>query len=396
MKMSTGLLVCGLAIGCGTDKPSDPCDGATSGTACRWAGTGQQGFNREHPRIDKLDSLLNQPTDVTFGPDGRAYITDWNNHMIREVEADQTLVRVVGTEYEGDGSPEMEDRLPACAPAGFPGDQVAMNHPVSSTFGPDGLLYIAAWHNNKIRTLDTASGIVKTIAGDFYGFAGDGTVACSAGSIFNQPSSITFGSDNTLYTSDQRNVRIRKITTDGVITTISGDGTIGNIGDGGPATGAEFHWDTKATPQVSGALLAVGNLIYVSDSGNYRIRRINLDTGMIDCIAGASALQGYSGDGGPALNAQLNWPLDLALGPDGRLYIADRDNHAVRAIDLTTGLIETVVGNGSACDATVGGCVDKADAHDMQLNQPYGIGFDGDGNLYVADTFNHRIVKVIR
>jgi hypothetical protein len=221
-------------------------------------------------------------------------------------------------------------------------------------------------------------------------------MACASDSIFNQPSSITFGADHTLYTSDQRNVRIRKITPDGIINTIAGDGVIGNIGDGGPANTAEFHWDTKATPQVSGALLAEGNLLYVSDSGNYRIRRINLDTGMIDCIANSSAQLGYAGDGGPAISATFSWVMDLALGPDGRLYVADRDNHAIRAIDLTTGIVETVVGNGTSCDATVGECVDKAQAKDMQLNQPYGLGFDGDGNLYVADTFNHRIVKVIR
>jgi sugar lactone lactonase YvrE len=373
---------------------ADVCDGAKSGDACRWAGTGEQGLNRENPKLDRLDSLLNQPTHITFAPDGRAYITDWNNHMIRRVEHDQTLVRVVGTEYEGDGSPEMEDRLPVCAPAGIVGTDVALNHPTQTTFGPDGMLYIAAWHNNKIRALDIPSGIVKTVAGNFYGFTGDGGQACAA--TFSQPSSLVFGPDATLYIADQRNVRIRTITPDGVISTIAGDGHFGNVGDGGPMALAEFGWDTSDTPPVSGGFALADDTLYVADSGNNRIRRINLSTGIIDCIGGLSAQAGYSGDGGPAVDATFNWPLFIALGPDNRLYIADRSNHAVRAIDLATGQIETVVGNGTKCDTTVETCPDRALATEMQLNDPYGVAFDATGNLYVADTDNHRIIKVIR
>ena len=389
-----GLLTLAAACG-GTSGPNDPCDGAPSGTACLWAGTGDKGFNAENPTADRLSSKLYFPSDLTFGPDGRAYISDWNNHKIRRVEADDSMTVIVGTDYEGDGSPQMEDRLPQCSPAGALGTTVAMNHPSDVKFGPDGLLYIAAWHNNKIRIYDPATGMV-TADGNGYGFVGDGGPACAA--LFNQPKTMVFDTDGTMYTLDQRNVRIRKITPapSSMVTTIAGDGKLGNIGDGGPAITAEFGFEKIDTPRLSGGLALNGRSLYVADSLNNRIRRINLDTGMIDCIAGVSGTAGYSGDGGPAMRAQFNFPDDLEMGPDGNLYVAERYNHAVRKIDLTTGIVSTVVGNGTSCSTDAGTCSDVAKATSMQLNEPYGISFDGAGNLYVADTNNSRILKVIK
>ena len=391
MSRSIALMICLSA--CGTTS-TDPCDGAKSGEACPYAGTGEQGYNRANEKLNRLDSRLNLPTDITFGPDGRAIIVDWNNHMLRRVEKDDRLLRIAGDDYEGDGDPALADTTPACNPAGALGSTVALNHPNQATFGPDGLLYISAWHNNKIRTFDPDSGIVKTIAGSFYGYSGDGMPACMA--TFNQPSSIAIAPDGTMYLADQRNVRIRAIKTDGSIYTLAGKGMYGNAGDGGPAILAEFGFDTSNTPQVSGGVAFADNFLYIADSNNYRIRRINLETNIIDCIGGASATAGYSGDGGPALNAQFAWPLGTRIGPDGRLYIADRDNHAVRAIDLTSGIVTTVIGDGSSCDTSATKCPDRAPALEMELNQPYGLGFDGDGNLYVADTFNNRIIKVMK
>jgi sugar lactone lactonase YvrE len=389
-----GLTLLALAGGaCGSD---DNC--SESGTACMWAGIGERGFNIENPEAHRLDSKLYFPEDVTFGPDGRAYIVDWNNHRIRRVEKDDSLKVVVGTDYEGDGSPEMEDRLPVCNPAGAPATTVAMNHMTDVEFGPDGKLYIAAWHNNKIRVFDPATDMVTTLAGNGYGYAGDNDVACQA--LFNQPKAIAFAPDGTLYTVDQRNVRIRVIEpgAGGLIRTMAGTGKLGNIGDGGLATDAQFGFETGTTPRPSGSLVLDGRTLYVADSANNRIRRINLDTGIVDCIAGASSQAGYSGDGGPALQATFNFPSDIELGPDGRLYVADRANHAVRAIDLGTGIVETVVGDGTKCDtaSSTDKCPDHAPARQMRLNEPYGIAFDADGNLYVADTHNNRVLKVAR
>jgi len=370
-----------------------PCD--TSGNACVWAGIGERGYNKDTPTAHRLDSKLYYPEDLTFSPEGRAYIVDWNNHRIRRVEADDSLVVVMGTDYEGDGPPEMEDRLPTCNPPGALGTTVALNHMTDAEFGPDGKLYVAAWHNNKIRVFDPATGIVTSMAGDGYGYRGDGGLACQA--LFNQPKSIAIAPDGTVYTIDQRNVRIRvlKPGATGTINTMAGTGTVGDLGDGGLAKDAQFGFEIGTTPRPSGSLVLDGRVLYVADSLNNRIRRINLDTGIVDCIAGASSQAGYTGDGGPALQATFNFPMDIELGPDGRLYVADRYNYAVRAIDLTTGIVETVAG-GAKCDTAAESCADSGPALRMRFNEPYGIAFDPSGNLYVADTHNNRIVRVAR
>jgi len=394
--VSMSLKFVGLALGSlvtGACAPAeDPC--AEPGVACVWAGVGERGFNTENPDAHRLQSKLYYPVDLTFGPDDRAYIVDWNNHRIRRVEADGSLRVVMGTDYEGDGPPEMEDRLPVCNPAGALATTVAMNHTTDVEFGPDGKLYVAAWHNNKIRVFDPATNMV-TAVGDGFGFAGDGGPACRA--LFDQPKAIAVAPDGTIYSVDQRNVRIRAIQPGlaGIIHTIAGTGKVGDLGDGGMAVGAQFGFDITTSPRPSGSLVLSGRLLYVADSLNHRIRRIDLDTGVIDCIAGTSRA-GYSGDGGPALNATFNYPQDIELGADGRLYVADRDNHVIRAIDLTTGIVETVAGNGTQCDTSREVCGDRRPAREVPLNEPYGIAFDAAGNLYIADTHNNRILKIAR
>ncbi len=392
----TGLSFAVLAsAGACTSSGSVPeIDCTQPGMACRWAGTGEKGFNKG-AAVDRMDSRVDFPQDLTFGPDGRAYVADWNNHLIRRVELDGTMTVAIGTDYEGDGAPGMPDMLPFCNPIGAPATTVAQNHPTDLEFGPDGRLYVASWHNNKIRIYDPSTEIVTVLAGNSYGYTGDGSSACYAS--FNQPKAVEIAADGTLYTIDQRNVRIRKLSIDPTapITAFAGTGSVGDAGDGGLATDAQFGFEAGTTPRPSGALELGGNYLYIADSLNNRIRRIDLTTNMIDCIAG-NAAAGYSGDGGQALLAQLNFPMDLELGPDGRLYVADRYNHVIRAIDLTTGVIETVVGNGSSCESEDGTCPDGALALQMPLQEPYGIAFDAEGSLYVADTHNNRILKVVR
>ena len=408
----TKLLGCVLLVplaACAGNGNSDPCSGAKSGDACRWAGTGDRGYNGDNPNAKRLDSQLYYPIDLTFGPDGRAYIDDFNNHMIRRVEADDSMDIVVGATYEGDSDPQMAERLPVCAPVGALGTDVALNHPTDVKFGPDGLLWIAAWHNNKLRTFDVDTNIEKNYAGNFYGFAGDGGQACLA--QFNQPKSIAWGADGSMYLIDQRNVRIRVILPDGTINTILGNGhcvymnaanpLIGGceagttLGDGGPALMATMGLDKSNTPIPAGALAMdqVNNILYFADSGNHRIRKIDLNTMIVDCIGNVDALAGYDGDGGDARAAHFNWPQDLEFGPDGRLYVADRYNDAIRAIDLTTNIVTTVAG-GTECLVESQKCPDKANALAIGLNQPQGVEFDAAGNMFIADSYNNRILEV--
>jgi sugar lactone lactonase YvrE len=190
---------------------------------------------------------------------------------------------------------------------------------------------------------------------------------------------------------DQRNFRIRRIAggTDPAIETVVGAGTAGFSGDDGDPLAAELRFEAGPNPEPSGAIaLADDGTLYIADSLNHRIRKVDFAGGVITTIAGTGEA-GFSGDGGAALDAQLDNPRDLELGPDGRLYVVDTENHRVRAIDLATGTIETVAGAGD-----LGTAADGMLAGEVQLARPFGIAFDADGALYIADTFNSRIVKV--
>jgi len=143
-------------------------------------------------------------------------------------------------------------------------------------------------------------------------------------------------------------------------------------------------------PEPGGGLaLDSQDRLYIVDTENQRVRRVDFAADVIETVAG-NGTAGFSGDGGPATEASLAWPRDATIGPDGRLYIADTDNHRIRAVDLATGVITTVVGDGVP---RFGGDGDVPTA--ASLNRPWGIGFDGVGNLFIADTMNNRIRKVM-
>ncbi|MEN9578100.1 MAG: hypothetical protein RJA70_1109 [Pseudomonadota bacterium] len=390
------LALLGSTSGCsdsGTSGAAEvDCDAA--GAACTWGGVkGKRGFNGDG--LPLAESWLGFVSDLTFDPEGRAWIMDWNNHRVRRVESDQTLATIIGADYEGDGPPGETDRLPVGDPEGALCTTVALNHPTDIGFMSDGTIVLAAWHNNKIRVMDPKTQIVTVMAGNGYGYNGDDGAAYLA--EFNQPKSIAIDDEDRVYLNDQRNQRIRRIDNGKPrqITNIAGTGEKGFSGDGGAALAAQFYFDQGTTPLPSGALAIRSNDLFVADSLNHRIRHIDLDTGIIETIAG-NGTRGYSGDGGPALKASLNEPLDIELGPDGRLYVADSFNNAIRAIDLKAGTIQRVAGNAEQCPAPIN-CFEDLEggaALDLQLSVPYGIEFDEHGALYISDTNNSRIVRV--
>lgn len=351
-----------------------------AGHACVWAGTGALGFNGDGKPL--LESRLYWPEDLAFSPSGVPWILDWNNHKVRKV-VDGKLVTVVGDEFLGDGPTDQSD----LAAPGAMGTQVRLNHPTSLLFEADGAVLFAAWHNHKLRRVD-ADGRVLVTAGRGPGFAGDGQPAAAA--LFNQPKAIVRGPQGEIYVLDQRNFRIRKIA-NGLITTVAGTGVAGFSGDDGPPAQAQLTFEAGGNPEPSGALAIdpAGNL-YVSDGPNHRIRKIDFAANTITTIAGTGTA-GFSGDGDLAVNAQIANVRDLEFGPHGMLYLADTENHRVRAINMATGVIDTMVGTGA-----VGTKADGLPALEVELNRPFGIAFDAKGALYVADTFNSRIVKVAR
>jgi DNA-binding beta-propeller fold protein YncE len=374
-------IACALgAGGCG----DEPCED-TPGHACVWAGTGELGFNGDgHHR---LDTALYWPHDLDFAPDGTPWVMDWNNHAVRRVLADGTFESVVGDSFVGDGPPDQSDLT---AP-GAPGDTVSLNHPTDVTFLDDGTVLLAAWHNHKLRRIDPDTGMVVVMCGRGGGFAGDGGPVADA--LFNQPKEVELGPDGSLYVLDQRNQRVRRISagTAPTIDTVAGTGEAGFSGDDGLATEAQLAFQGGGNPEPSGSLvLADDGTLYIADSLNHRIRRVDPETGIITTIAGTGTA-GFGGDGGPATSAQLDNPRDLEIGPDGNLYIADTENHRIRVIDLTAGTIDTFAGSGR-----LGDLADGLPAREIELNRPFGIAFDEPGNLYIADMFNSRIIKVTR
>ncbi|MEU5282089.1 RICIN domain-containing protein [Streptomyces asoensis] len=219
---------------------------------------------------------------------------------------------------------------------------------------------------------------IRTVAGTGdAGSKGDGAPAVSA--QLNRPYGVAVDSTGTVYAADYSGHRVRKITTDGKITTIAGTGVAGPQGDGGPAVAAQLNGPREVAVDREG-------VVYIADSNNHRVRKVTPD-GKISTVAGTGAA-GFRGDGGPAAAAHLNLPLGVVVDGEGAVYIADYHNHRVRKV-TPDGLISTAAGNGAA-----GSKGDGGPAISAQLNGLHGLAVGGAGDLYIADYKNNRVRRV--
>ena len=358
-----------------------------------FAGTGDAGKGPEE--APPLQALFYLPQDLTYGPDGRLYILDWNNHRVRVTTKASDKTRQQHPRYRGRtvakdnvttliGTGELGD-----APAG-PAREIGLNHPTHISFDPLGRLILTAWHNSMILRYDFATDYIEPICGTGERtYSGDGGPAALA--TINLPSATAFDPLGRMYISDQENQRIRMVDTDGTIHTVVGTGDPGFSGDGGPADQARIYAPIgQAAPPTSRiATDEFGNL-YIADTFNNRIRKVDYATGIITTIAGNGNPTPYltSGreEGAAALAVALNWPCDVAIDSEGRVFFADTFNHCVSYIDLD-GALYTAAGQcGKSGDMGDGGHPQAA-----LLSRPYGIELDPDDNLYIADTRNHRI-----
>jgi sugar lactone lactonase YvrE len=272
----------------------------------------------------------------------------------------------------------------AGAGGGFAGDGgpaagALLNTPFAAAADSRGNLYISDWGNSCIRMVD-ATGTIWTVAGTPLtpGTTGDGGLAREA--LFSEVRGVFVDRASNLYVAERDNHAIRRVGTNGILTTLAGTvGTNGFAGDGGPATAARLNGPRWATADTNGNF-------YVADTDNNRIRRVNA-AGTIQTIAGGNA--GFSGDGGPATAARLNRPRCVLVDAAGRILVADTDNHCVRMID-TAGIITTLAGIGTRGGYTGDGVAATA----TRLNHPFGLALDGAGNLYIADVDNARIRAV--
>lgn len=297
---------------------------ARTGVITTFAGTGRPGYSGDGGPADQ--AMLGVPTDLAVDSRGNLYIAEPGTHRVRVVNGETGVITTfAGTGeagFEGDGGPATRARL---------------RTPFGVSVAPDGSVYITDTDNHRIRRVDPATGVIETVAGDgTAGFGGDGGPATSA-SLW-RPHRVVVDADGTLYIGDSFNHRIRRVDAPtGVITTVAGTGLMGGSGDGGPAAAASLTY--------SGGLLldGRGGLLY-TDQATHRIRRIDLETGLIRTVAGTGRWE-FGGDGGPALEASLHLPGTMALDPEGALLVVDKWNGRVRRIDLAADRVETFAGS---------------------------------------------------
>jgi sugar lactone lactonase YvrE len=245
-----------------------------------------------------------------------------------------------------------------------------------------GNLYFSDALNHVVRRVST-TGIITTIAGTgAYGYNGDSIAATTA--MLDYPLGVAVDLYNNVYIADNGNYRIRKVDTNGIITTVAGIGGsygFGRSGDGGLATNAHIYAQGLAVDQYQN--------IYIAD-GNSTVRKVTHSTGIITTAVG-NGNYGFSGDGGAATNAALASPTGVAVDLAGNIYVADYENNRVRMVNTAAiPVISTIAGTGTAGYSGDAGVPTSA-----RLNQPYGVALDDTGNLYIADAGNYRIRKII-
>jgi len=267
--------------------------------------------------------------------------------------------------------------------AGYVGDegpakQAEINRVVGLATDAAGNIYLADQNNNVVRKVDT-NGVITTFAGTgAAGFGGDGGPAQQA--LLNSPLGVCVAPSGAIYVNDYGNLRVREISTSGTITTVAGTGAKGDGGDGGLATAATF------TIPIRCAVDGGGNL-FIVDQGAFRVRKVDTHN-IITAYAGTGA-QGFSGDDGPATQAVFNNPTWVTVDASGNLYVTDQFNFRIRVVNAASGIITTVAGNGTNTFAGDGGQATSA-----SLGYPGGTVLDSAGNLFIVDGSNNRIREV--
>jgi hypothetical protein len=349
---------------------------SASGTLTVFAGTGFPGYSGDGGPASQAE--LDEPWGVAADSSGNVYIADLENCVIRKVDGTGTISTFAGTPdscgYGGDGGPATSALLSA---------------PVGVAVDKSGNVYIADTDNFRIREVTVSNGEIKTVAGtgtecNGGGACGDGGAATSAGVSYVYSLAVD-GSGN-VYIADSANYEIREFSVGGNINTVAGNGTYGYSGDGGLATNAELSWPCGVAVDSSGN-------IFIADYNNYRIREVTVSNGKINTVAGNGTFcdsgGAACGDGGLATSAELSYVYGVAVDSSDDIFIADYYNDAIREVTASNGKINTVAGNG-----TFGFTGNGIPATNAVLNWPVAATADSAGNIYIAD-FNNCIVREV-
>lgn len=302
---------------------------------------------------------------------GNIVIADSFNNRVRRVDAASGKIETVaGTGqqgFSGDGDLATEAQL---------------NSPSGVAIDDKGNIIIADSFNNRIRIVDARTGIISTVAGTGeQGFSGDDGLAVRA--QLSGPTGLAMGADGTLFIADSGNHRIRKLDrAQQIIVTVAGSGIAGEAGDGGLAVQAELNDPSGVAVDGNGHLL-------IADTMNNRVRRVDAASGIMSTVAGTGE-EGFDGDGAGATLARLMQPSGIAVDAEGAIYLSDTFNNRIRRIDGVSGIITTVVGTDLR-----GHSINGMLAETAPLNNPMGLTRDSLGNLLVADSGNHCVLRIM-
>jgi DNA-binding beta-propeller fold protein YncE len=333
-------------------------------------GTGARGFAGDDGPAER--AFLNGPFDVGFDADGNLYFSDTFNHRIRRVDARTGIITTCAgageAGYAGDGGAAIRARL---------------NEPYGIAIDKAANVYIADRHNHCVRRVDGGSGVITTFAGNGgAGFGGDGGPASRAGMV--EPNGLALDpAQRRLFIADVADHRVRVVDLSaGTISTFAGTGEAQHSGDGGPAAAAGVH-GARAVK------VAADGTVYILERQGSTLRAVDPRTGVITTVAGTGA-RGYGGDGGPARDAVFDAPKEFALDPGGDILIVDTENHAIRRIYAANGIVETIAGGRKSGEG------DSGPATAAGLGRPHGAVIGPDGAIYIGDTENHRVRKLVR
>ena len=327
-------------------------------------GNGEEGWDGDGGPA--LQAACQLPYACEFDPEGNMVVCMGRQHRIRRMDARTGIITLIAGNgeggYSGDGGPALD---------------AVINQPYGLAIDANGDIYFAQRFDPAVRKIDSSTGIISTVAGTGeFGYSGDGGPGNQA--MLREPNDLYLDGQGGLLIADIQDQRLRRVDLGtGIITKVAGTGEKSRAGDGGPAAEASLMGPRAV------CMDSQGN-IYIAEREGNGVRKISPD-GILTTVAGIDSTFGYTGDGGPALTATWGAPKAMRCDSEDNVIVVDTENFAVRRIDSLTGIVTTIAGGREGGDGDGGPAVNAG------LSRAHGCGIDAHGDLYIADTHNHRV-----